>query len=41
LILEVKDWKPSTIVQADKESWVILADGRPKTKVDPIFQTVI
>ena len=38
LILEVKDWKPGTIVQADKESWVILADGRPKTVPSPMAQ---
>ena len=38
LILEVKDWKPSTIVQADKESWVILADSRPKTVSSPMLQ---
>ena len=38
LILEVKDWKPSTIVQADKESWVILDNGRPKTVPSPMLQ---
>jgi len=38
LILEVKDWKPSTIVQADKDSWVILDNGQPKTVISPMEQ---
>ncbi|MDQ3058834.1 MAG: NERD domain-containing protein [Pseudomonadota bacterium] len=38
LILEVKDWKPETIVQADKESWVILDNGRPRTVPSPMEQ---
>ena len=31
LVLEVKDWKPDTIRQADKLNWVILDHGQPKT----------
>ncbi len=38
LILEVKDWKLSTIVQADKEDWMILADGQPKSVSSPLSQ---
>lgn len=38
LILEVKDWKPGTIVQADKENWVILENGSPKTVPSPMLQ---
>jgi Nuclease-related domain/UvrD-like helicase C-terminal domain/AAA domain len=38
LILEVKDWKLSTIVQADKEDWLILADGQPKSVSSPLAQ---
>ena len=39
LILEVKDWKPGTIVQADKESWVILNhQGQPITVPSPMLQ---
>ena len=38
LILEVKDWKPDTIVRADKESWQILANGQPKTVISPMEQ---
>jgi hypothetical protein len=38
LILETKDWKPETILQADKESWGILVDGRPKTVPSPMEQ---
>lgn len=38
LILEVKDWKPSTILQADKQTWEILQDGSPKNVVNPLEQ---
>lgn len=32
LVLEVKDWKLSTIQQADKNDWVIAPDGTPKNR---------
>jgi UvrD-like helicase C-terminal domain/Nuclease-related domain/AAA domain len=38
LILEVKDWKLNTIVQADKETWVILDNGIPKHMPSPLMQ---
>ncbi len=38
LILEVKDWKLSTIQQADKETWVILDNGAPKHVPSPLLQ---
>ena len=40
LILEVKDFRLSTIVQADKEDWTILdaASGAPKTIQSPFAQ---
>ena len=38
LILEVKDWRLSTIQQADKQTWVILADGQPKHVINPLEQ---
>lgn len=38
LVLEVKDWKLATIVQADKQSWTILPDGTPKTVINPLEQ---
>jgi hypothetical protein len=38
LILEVKDWKPATIQQADKQTWTIIADGIPKSVVNPLEQ---
>ncbi len=38
LILEVKDWKLSTIVQADKDHWTILVDGQPKSVASPLLQ---
>lgn len=39
LILEVKDWRlETTIRQANKQTWEILADGRPKTVPNPIEQ---
>ena len=38
LILEVKDWKLSTIQQADKETWIILDNGAPKHVPSPLLQ---
>lgn len=38
LILEVKDWKPATIQQADKQEWLIAPDGVPKTVLNPLEQ---
>jgi hypothetical protein len=38
LVLEVKDWKLSTIQQADKQTWEIIPDGVPKTVANPLEQ---
>ncbi len=38
LILEVKDWKPATIQQADKQTWTIIPDGIPKSVINPLEQ---
>jgi hypothetical protein len=38
LILEVKDWRLSTLRQADKQTWVILVDGQPKHVINPLEQ---
>jgi len=38
LVLEVKDWKLSTIGQADKQTWTIIPDGIPKTVINPLEQ---
>ena len=38
LVLEVKDWKLSTIQQADKLTWEIIPDGIPKTVANPLEQ---
>ncbi len=38
LILEVKDWKLTTIQRADKETWEILDHGAPKTLPNPLLQ---
>jgi len=38
LILEVKDWSPRTIQQADRKSWQILVNGMPKTLPNPLEQ---
>ena len=35
LVLEVKDWKLSTIQQADKQTWEIIPDGVPKSVITP------
>jgi UvrD-like helicase C-terminal domain/Nuclease-related domain/AAA domain len=38
LILEVKDWRLETIRAADKQTWEIAPDGRPKNVANPIEQ---
>ena len=38
LILEVKDWRLSTIQQADKHMWEIILDGGPKSVANPLEQ---
>jgi len=38
LVLEVKDWKLSTILQADKQTWEIMGDNGPKTVINPLEQ---
>jgi len=38
LVLEVKDWKLSTILQADKQTWEIMGDSGPKTVINPLEQ---
>ncbi|MBK5205606.1 MAG: NERD domain-containing protein, partial [Polaromonas sp.] len=38
LILEVKDWSPKTIQQADKQSWQVFIDGMLKTQPNPAEQ---
>ena len=38
LVLEVKDWKLSTILQADKHNWEILGANGPKTVINPMEQ---
>ena len=38
LVLEVKDWKLSTILQADKQNWEIMGDSGPKTVINPLEQ---
>ena len=38
LILEVKDWRLSTIQQADKQTWTIAPDGIPKAVINPLEQ---
>ncbi len=38
LVLEVKDWKLSTIGQADKQTWTILPDGIPNNVINPLEQ---
>ena len=38
LVLEVKDWRLSTIQQADKQTWDILANGTPKSVLNPLEQ---
>ncbi len=38
LVLEVKDWKLSTIQQVNKETWEVLFSGAPKTEQNPLLQ---
>ncbi|KQP03608.1 DNA helicase II [Pseudorhodoferax sp. Leaf265] len=38
LILETKDWRLDTIQSATPQRWDILADGRPKTVINPLAQ---
>ncbi len=38
LVLEVKDWRLSTVLQADKQNWEILGDNGPKTVINPLEQ---
>lgn len=38
LILEVKDWRLSTIQRADKQNWEIIPDGIPKSVINPLEQ---
>lgn len=38
LVLEVKDWRLSTILQADKQTWEIMGDNGPKTVINPLEQ---
>ncbi len=38
LVLEVKDWRLSTIKQADRQTWEILPDGIPKSVLNPLEQ---
>ncbi|MDC6167645.1 DEAD/DEAH box helicase [Paucibacter sp. XJ19-41] len=38
LVLEVKDWRLSTLLNVDKQTWEILADGQPKRVINPLEQ---
>lgn len=38
LILEVKDWRLSTLHKADKDAWQITVDGHIKTVASPMLQ---
>jgi len=38
MVLEVKDWRMSTILRADKQTWEILQDGIPKSVLSPLEQ---
>lgn len=38
MVLEVKDWRLSTILRADKQTWEILQDGIPKNVLSPLEQ---
>ncbi|MES2508970.1 MAG: 3'-5' exonuclease [Pseudomonadota bacterium] len=38
LVLEVKDWSPKTIQQANKQSWQVFVDGMLKTQANPAEQ---
>lgn len=39
LVLEIKDWKLSTIQQADKRTWKTIPDGVPKSVINPLEQS--
>jgi hypothetical protein len=38
LILEIKDWRLSTIQRADKDTWEIIPHGVPKNVINPLEQ---
>ena len=38
LILETKDWRLDTILEATKQAWTLHADGRPKVVINPAAQ---
>ena len=38
LVLEVKDWRLSTIQRADRQTWEIMPDGVPKSVINPLEQ---
>ena len=38
LVLEVKDWRLSTIKQADRQTWEIMPGGIPKSVLNPLEQ---
>ena len=38
LVLEIKDWRLTTIQSADKETWEIIPDGIPKNVINPLEQ---
>ena len=38
LILEVKDYRLSTLIQVDRQSWIIHTDTGPKTVANPLEQ---
>ena len=38
LVLEVKDWRLATIQRADRQTWEIIADGVPKSVINPLEQ---
>ena len=38
LVLEVKDWRLSTLLQADKQTCEIMGDNGPKTVINPLEQ---
>lgn len=38
LILEVKDWRLSTLHKVDRQTWEILVNGQPKSVINPLEQ---
>lgn len=38
LVLEIKDWRLTTIQRVDKETWEIIPDGIPKNVINPLEQ---